>query len=234
MKLPTLNVDVTVNTKTMQKGIRDAQKQLQTVGRQGLALGGGGFGKLGAAAGMAGAMGFGAAGSAGIGIGGVVLSIMAPFKGAELIVNAFADATKKGQEAMQAFAEGKSLGGIDLGTASRLAAAAPTAEMAAASEKALSETFFGSMVDERGAVGGIAGLIKDWAELTVDGMKVVAASAGAALGGYGIAEQQRRADMATSRSAAGAQAYMTQAEINAIGAAREAEKTRKAQREQNT
>lgn len=234
MKLPTLNVDVTVNTKTMQKGIRDAQKQLQTVGRQGLALGGGGFGKLGAAAGMAGAMGMGGAGSAAIGVGGIVMAVLAPFKGAELIVTSFADATKRGEEAMKAFAEGKAMQGMDLGTAARLAAAAPGAELAGGSAKGMMDSFFGAMLDESGKMGGIAGLIKDWAELTVDGTKTLITAAGAALGGYGIDEQLRRADMATSRSAAGAQAYMTQAEINAMGIAREAEKTRKAQREQNT
>lgn len=234
MKLPTLNVDVTVNTKTMQKGIREAQKQLQTVGKQGLALGGGGFGKLGAAAGMAGAMGMGGLAAGGIGIGGAVMAALLPFKGAEIIVTSFAEATKRGEEAMKAFAEGKPSAGVDLGAAARLAAAAPAAELAAGSTKGIMDTFFAGMMDERGGMGGLAGLIKDWAELTVDGVKTVAAGTGALLGGVSDAEAQRRMDMATTRSAAGAQAYMTQAEINAMATAREAEKTRKAQREQNT
>ena len=234
MKLPTLNVDVTVNTKTMQKGIREAQKQLQTVGKQGLALGGGGFGKLGAAAGMAGAMGMGGVASAGIGIGGAIMAILAPFKGAEMVVTGFAAATKRGEEALNAFAEGKALGGIDPAAAMRLSAAAPAAQLQAQNTQGMFDSFVGAMMDEQGRMGGIAGLIKDWADLTVDGTKHLITAAGAALGGYGIEEQNRRGDMATSRSAAGAMAYMTTAEINALANAREAEKNRKAQREQNT
>lgn len=232
MKLPTLNVDVTVNTKTMQKGIRDAQKQLQTVGRQGLALGGGGFGRLGAAAGMAGAAGMGGLAAGAIGLGGIGLAIAAPFKAAALIVDSFAESTKRGEDALKAFAEGKGLGGLDIGTASRLAAGAQAERANQMATGGLWDTFIGSMMNEQGQVGGLAGVVKDWAQATAEGTKWLTAFAGGVLGGLQDGYAAERADMAISRSIGGAQSYMTPEQIDA--ADRQAEKYRKAQREQNT
>jgi hypothetical protein len=233
MKLPTLNVDVAVNTKTMKKGIAQAQKELSTIGRQGLSIGGGGFGKIGAVSGMASGMGFGALGSAMVSAGGILMAIQAPFKVAEGILTEFAAATKEGKAAMLDFAEGRGgLRGINLVAAERLGAAAPSAEQAATMAKGMTETFLGAMMDETGKVGGLAGFVQDWAKATVDGVKAYLAFGGATLGGKGFEEAMREADIATTRSAAGAQAYLTQEEINRMAV--EAEKYRKAQREQNT
>lgn len=232
MKLPTLNIDVAVNTKTMQKGIADANRQLQTVGRQGLGMAGGGFGRLGGLSGMASAAGFGGLGAGAIGAGGIGLAIAAPFKAAALIVDSFAESTKRGEEALRSFAEGKGLGGLDLGTASRLAAGAEAERANQMATGGLWDTFIGSMMNEQGQVGGLAGVVKDWAQATAEGTKWLTSVGGGLLGGYDIVDAMERADMATTKSAAGAQAYMTPEQINATD--RQAEKDRKAQREQNT
>ena len=88
------------------------------------------------------------------------------------------------------------------------------------------------MANDQGQVGGIAGAVKDWAQATAEGTKWLVTWLGGQLGGLNEGEAADRADMAISRSAAGAQAYMTTQQINA--AAAQAEKTRKAEREQNT
>lgn len=227
MKLPTLNVDVAVNTKTMQKGIAEANKNLERVGKKGLSFAGGGFGKLGSLAELGGGFGAGA-----IGVGGIALAIAAPFKAASLIVDSFAESTKRGEEALKAFAEGKGLGGLDIGTASRLAAGAQAERANQMATGGLFDTFIGSMMNEQGQVGGLAGVVKDWAQATAEGTKWLTAFAGGVLGGLQDGYAAERADMAISRSVAGAQSYMTPEQIDA--ADRQAEKYRKAQREQNT
>lgn len=232
MKLPTLNVDVAVNTKTMQKGIAEANKQLQTVGRQGLGMAGGSFGRIGGLSSMAGAAGFGGLSTGLIGIGAIAAAISAPFKAAALIVDTFGDSIKRGEEAMKSFSEGKGLGGLDLGTASRLAAGAEAERANQMATGGLWDTFMGAMANEQGQFGGLPGLVKDWGQSTAEASKWLTALSGSLLGGYDIVDAMDRADMATTKSAAGAQAYMTPEQIDA--ADRQAEKYRKAQREQNT
>ena len=230
MKLPTLNVDVAVNTKTMQKGIADANKQLEKVGKKGLAFAGGTFGKIGSLAELGGGFGMGA-----IGAGGLALAALAPFKTASFGLNLLAESAKRGKEAMESFAEGKGLtGGLDLGTASRLAAAEQRAraDASAASGAGIIDTFMGAMMNEQGQIGGFAGLVRDWMNATAEGTKWLAAFTGGVLGGMQDGYAAERADMAISRSAAGAQAYMTPEQINEI--ANQAERLRKSTREQNT
>lgn len=228
MKLPTLNVDVAVNTKTMQKGIAEANKKLEQVGKKGLSFAGGTFGKVGGLAELGG--GFG---QAAIGGAGIALAAFAPIKAAGFIVDSFAEATKRGEDAMKSFAEGKGLtGNLDLGTASRLAAGAQMERANQMATGGLWDTFLGSMANEQGQVGGIAGAVKEWAQATAEGTKWLVTWLGGQLGGLNEGEAADRADMAISRSAAGAQAYMTTQQINA--AAAQAEKNRKAEREQNT
>ena len=228
MKLPTLNIDVAVNTKTMQKGIAEAQKNLEKVGKKGLAFAGGTAGKIGSLAELGG--GFG---SAAIGVGGISLAAMAPIKLANSIISSFAASALEGEKALKAFAEtGQMTGGLDLGTASRLAASAPMAKANEQATSGLWDTFIGSMLDEQGRTTGLAGLISDWAQATGEGTKFLVAAFGGLLSGKSIDEQQRIGDMAISRSAAGAQAYMSQAQIDELG--RRDEKKLKAEREQNT
>jgi hypothetical protein len=228
MKLPTLNVDVAVNTKTMQKGIAEANKNLEKVGKKGLSFAGGGFGKLGGLAELGGGFGMGA-----IGIGGIAMAALAPIKLASGVVDAFAASTKRGEEALRSFAEGKGLtGGLDIGAASRLAAGAERERANQMATQGIFDTFVAAMTDEAGQVGGLAGVVKDWAQATAEGTKWLAAFTGGVLGGLQDGYAAERADMAISRSVAGAQAYMTPEQINASAA--QAEKYRKAQREQNT
>ena len=227
MKLPTLNVDIAVNTKTMKKGIAEANKELEKVGKKGLSLAGGGFGKLGSLAELGGGFGAGL-----IGIGAIAAAIYAPFKAAALIVDTFGDSIKRGEEAMKSFSEGKGLGGLDLGTAARLAAGAEAERANQMATGGLWDTFMGAMANEQGQFGGVAGLVKDWGQSTAEATKWLTALSGNLLGGYDVVDAIDRADMATTKSAAGAQAYMTIEQINAI--ANQAERLRKSQREQNT
>lgn len=228
MKLPTLNIDVAVNTKTMKKGIAEANKQVQQIGSKGLSLAGGGLGKIGSLTSLGGGFGTGA-----IAVGGIAAAIIAPFKAAAFVTDSFTESIRRGEDAMKSFAEGKGLtGGLDLGTASRLAAGAEMDKANQMSRGGLWDTFIGSMMNEQGQVGGVAGLVKDWAQAAGEGAKFLASVAGGILGGFDNQEIIDRADQAISRSVGGAQAYMTQSEIDR--AARYDEKLLKANREQNT
>lgn len=228
MKLPTLNVDVAVNTKTMQKGIAEANKNLEKVGKKGLSFAGGGFGKLGGLAELGGGFGMGA-----IGLGGIGLATVAPFMAASKGLDLLAESTKKGEDAMRSFAEGKGMtAGLDLGAASRLAMGAESAKQSQMAGKGIWDTFVAGLFEDTGELGPAAADWADWMKSTVEGTKYLAAFAGSLLGGQSLEGAANRADMALSRSAAGAQAYMTPEQINASAA--QAEKYRKAQREQNT
>lgn len=227
MKLPTLNIDVAVNTKTMQKGIAEANKNLEKVGKKGLSFAGGGFGKLGSLAELGGGLGMGA-----IGTGGIAMSIAAPFMVASKGLDLLAESTKRGEEALKSFAEGKGLtGGLDIGAASRLAMGAESARKAQMAGKGVWDTFVSGLFEDTGDLGGAAADWNEWFKNTVDGTRYLAAFAGSLLGGQSFEGAANRADMALT-TAAGGQAYMTPEQINA--ADRQAEKYRKAQREQNT
>lgn len=239
MKLPTLNVDVTVNAKTMKKGIAEANKQMQTLGKQGLSIAGGatgigGFGMAGALSGALAAAGLTA-------LAGSLTALALPMAGLALYVytankslEAFAASTARGSNALEAMSEGKPYQGIDIGAAGRLAMAAPAAELQATSAKGVWDTFIAGTMNAQGEMEGLSGWISDWARYTSEGVKVVAAGVGAALAGEFGAEAQRRMDMAGTRSAAGGQAYMTSEEINRQADFVAFERNRKAQREQNT
>jgi len=234
MKLPTLNVDVTVNAKTMKKGIAEANKQMQAFGKQTLAIGGGGFGKIGAFAGAAGSFGMAGLSTPLLAFGTALLGATAVVKTAQATLTTLEASTKRGSEALTAMSEGKPYQGIDIGAAGRLAMAAPAAEIQATSAKGVWDTFIAGTMNAQGEMEGLAGWISDWAGYTSEGVKVVAAGVGAALAGEFGAEAQRRMDMAGTRSAAGGQAYMTTEEINRQADFVAFERNRKAQREQNT
>ena len=103
MKLPTLNVDVAVNTSTLKKDVERANKQLAGIGTKGLAFAGGAFGKLGAFSGVGGGLG-----GAALGLGAGGLAIAAPFMIAGKIVDNFAATMKNAEQTLQEFsASGK-------------------------------------------------------------------------------------------------------------------------------
>jgi hypothetical protein len=233
MKLPTLNIDVAVNTKTMQRGVAEAQKQINTIGKAGLALGGPMGGKFGQLGGLAGGLFGGGAGAATIGIGGIAMSVMAPFKLAAGILDEFNQSAERGKKALESFASGKGMtGGLALGTAATLAAGAEASAIRAQSSQGILDAFIAGMKNEQGQTIGFAGLIEDWASATAEGTKFLAATIGGVLAGKQAQDIVDFADQAISRSAGGAQAYMTPEQINAL--AIQSERDRKAQREANS
>lgn len=229
MKLPTLNIDVAVNTKTMQKGIADANRQMSQVGKKALALGGGGFGKLGSLAEIGG--GFGTATMIG---GAAALGAAAPIMAANAVIDSFTSAVKEGAQTMKDFAAGKDIraGGIPLPFADVLAMNEERAKMMEGARSGSGSAFWAGAMDETGQIGGPLGLLLDWAQATGEGFKGSMAAIGAMLGGKDSAGVEEAFDIATTRSVGGAQAYMSQEAIDRIG--REMEKFRKENRENQT
>ena len=151
---------------------------------------------------------------------------------ADLAARRFAEAVKNGEDALRSFAEGKGLtGGLDVGAASRLALNKDIARQYEQLTQGFLDTFIAAGMNEQGQMGGVMGGFSDWWRGTIEGAKWLTALLGAFAGGR-TDYAYETADMAISRSAAGAQAYMTTEQINAI--ANQAERLRKTQREQNT
>lgn len=193
-KLPTLNVDVAVNTKTMQKGIAEANKKLQQVGGKVLAAGGGISGKLGSFGTLGG--GFGQAAMIG---GGALLAAMAPFKIAKTINQSFVDAVADSKRALDAWNTSAVEGartGIALPFAERLALAEERAASAQGAFSGFGAAFFGAATNEQGELGGAVGGVATWAEEFGRGLKQSLATAGGLLGGKSAAETQVLAMMA--------------------------------------
>ena len=203
MKLPTLNVDVAVNTKTMQKGVAEAQKKLQNIGGKGAAFLGGGIGKVGALGGLGGGLGAGAIGAAGI-----AAAAMAPFKLGGFVVDSFAESTDRARKAVEAYENDFTKNiydatGVTETFARRLAEGAEAAQQAAASQKGFMDTFWGAMSDEQGRLGGVGGFVAE--EYGVGGgefIKELLTIAGARLGGKSLEEAAIESQMATSRNPA--------------------------------
>jgi GH24 family phage-related lysozyme (muramidase) len=149
-KLPTLNVDVRVNTRTMQKDIDAANKRLQNIGGKGLAFAGGTAGKLGSL----GALG-GTAGSAAIGAGAAALTAAAPFMIANRVIDSFASSVQNATQLLEKQQSDMTLSayrelGISQLFAERLAAAAERADQLSASNKGLWDTFWAVGVERPG------------------------------------------------------------------------------------
>lgn len=201
MKLQTLNVDVAVNAKTMERGLREAQQKLQKFGGKGAALAGGGIAKIGSLGSLGGALGTGAIAAAGIGA-----AFIAPFKLGGLVVKAFADATERARTAVEAYESDFTKNiydatGVTELFARRLAEGADAAKQAAASQKGWVDTFFGAMADEQGRMGGVAGFVQQ--EIGKGGgetIKEALAFYGALLGGKSLAEAGIERELATQRS----------------------------------
>ena len=227
MKLPTLNVDVKVNTASLKRDAEEAKKQLQSIGAKGAAFAGGSFGKIGALSSLG-----GAAGSMAIGAAGVGFAAAAPVMAANAIIESFAAAVKAGTETMKSFAEGKDVreGGLSLPMASNLAAAGERNKaFQAAGGGSLFDTFLASSMNAQGQSGGIVGALETWAQSFRESLKYEAAWWGAILGNKDVFEAEKAGNIATAPSYAAAQAYMTAEEINRI--AREVEKLTKQVRE---
>jgi len=100
MKLPTLNVDVKVDTKGMKKQIAEANKNLQNIGGKATAFAGGTAGKLGAL----GSVG-GFTGSAFVGAGLSIAALAAPFKVADVVLDSFRGTVERANKTMTEFAK---------------------------------------------------------------------------------------------------------------------------------
>lgn len=229
MKLPTLNVDVAVNTAGMKKQVAQANKELQSIGAKGLAFAGGPTAKLGAL----GSLG-GGAGSMAIGAGGIALAAAAPFKLSSMIVGQFTDAVKAGESALKSFKTGADIraSGINAVQAATLAQAADRAAIEGSAATGWGAAFTSGSMNEFGQVGGVLGFFQDWAGSINENGKWLVAALGGVLAGKGGDEVIAGADIATARSTAGAQSYLTQEQIDRM--AFENEKKARQQREQNT
>lgn len=186
-KLPTLNVDVAVNTKTMQKGIAEANKKLQQVGGKVLAAGGGVGAKLGSFGSLGGGLGQGA-----IAIGGVMAAAMAPFKAARMINQAFVDSVADSKKALDAWNTSATEGtrtGIAKPLAERLAMMEDRAARAEGAWSGMGAAFFAGGTNAQGELQGVAGLATTWAEEMGKGLKEVLFNLGAAGSGMDPREQ---------------------------------------------
>jgi hypothetical protein len=189
-KLPTLNVDVRVNTRTMQKDIDAANKQLQNIGGKGLAFAGGTAGKIGSL----GALG-GGAGSAAIMAGAAGLTAAAPFMAANRIIDSFSSSVEAARAALEKNSADstqttwRQIGVVDQ-FAQRLAAASEFSAELEAKNKGFWDTFWASASNDQGQVGGIMGELLEGAGSAMDSLKQITAQFGATLGGK-TAEQAR-------------------------------------------
>jgi hypothetical protein len=229
MKLPTLNVDVAVNTAGMKKQIAQANKELRTIGAKGLSFVGGPTAKLGAL----GSIG-GSAGMTAISAGGMALAAAAPFKLSAMLVGQFTEAVKEGESALKSFKAGADIRatGINAVQAATLAQAADRAAIEGSAAKGWGAAFTSGSMNEFGQTGGVLGFFQDWAgSINENGKWLVAALGGVLAGKYGD-DVIAGAEIATARSTAGAQAYLTQEQIDRM--AFENEKKSRQQREQNT
>ena len=209
MKLPTLNVDVKVNTAGMKRDIANANKELQTVGGKGLAFAGGAFGKVGAL----GSLG-GGAGSLAIGGAGIALAAAAPIMAAGKIVDSFAATMKTAEQTMQEFARtGRTTTGM---TAVQAITLREQAQETGAAPK--SAGFFGGISQGFAASGG--GMIGQWAENTLKGATWLGTLLGGAIGGIGggtnAEEIVRQADLSIAGSEQEARQLFTRDELKEL------------------
>lgn len=205
MKLPTLNVDVAVNTSTMKKDIARANKELQQLGGKGLAFAGGSFGKVGSLGSLGGGLG-----SAAIGVGGLALAVAGPIMAMDRVVNAFNSSMKAGAQTMDTFVKTGKAGEMNIAMALPLAMAQQrTPEFAQRGIlSGLGDAFSYGITDQYGNVGGIIGLFQE-AGLTLKG--IVAAGA-AWLSGQDKREADRKYMIASAESQGAAMVYMTDTE----------------------
>ena len=216
-KLPTLNVDVRVNTRTMQKDIDNANKQLQNIGGKGLAFAGGQFGKVGAL----GALG-GGAGSLAIAAGASALMAAAPFMASRRIIDSFTGAVDRAETALAASARNTEdstwrTTGVAQMFSERLAAASEFSAELEAKNKGFWDTFWASAANDQGQIGGILGGTLEASGSVMDSLKEMTARVGTLLGGGTTEEARIQGLIATSGQGASAFA----ADLEAARQARE-------------
>lgn len=188
MKLPTLNVDVKVNTSTMKKDIERANKQLQGIGGKAAAFAGGGFGKVGAL----GSLG-GAAGSLAIGAAGLGFAAAAPGMIAEKILSSFNSTMEEARKTLDEFAKTGKSSAMTATQAFEL-----TGGQGKAAEIAPPGFFEGiargwANAAEEG--GGIATAVNDWASNLMKGLGWLGTMIGGVVGGAREGDAAQFADI---------------------------------------
>jgi len=221
VKIPTLNVDVKVNAKNLK---RDVQKAVSGLGSStglsgaaggtgasvGNAIGGGAAQMLGLGTGASAVLGsIGSLGAAAYQAGKLVIGF------ASGVLGQFTESVKNGTDVMDKFRqmEDTRASGLNIVAASRLASQANNAAGQGGMNAGFMDTFVGAGMNAQGQSGGVSGWLHDWSKNTMEGAKATTAYLGGFFGGKGHAESVREADMATTYSAAGAQAYATKAEL---------------------
>ena len=215
MKLPTLNIDVAVNTGNLKKQISDANKTLGGLAQRGASATGGMGGKL---AGLGGGMGTGL-GQFAIGASLIAAEIAAPFKVSAMILDSMSASADEARKSLTDLAAGKNTygqTGVGGGLGARLAARSSDLTGSGAG-KGWMDAFWGGAANEFGQTGGIVGDILDGAESVALTGKGLMAALGAFLGNKEGHEIARSYDMGSSSTVAQQQSYMTQSELNQMG-----------------
>lgn len=215
MKLPTLNIDVAVNTGKLKKQINDANKTLGGLAQRGASATGGIGGKL---AGLGGGMGTGL-GQFAIGASLVAAEIAAPFKVSAMILDSMSASADEARKSLTELANGKNTfgqTGVGGGLGARLAAGS-TDLTGSGAGKGWMDAFWGGAANEFGQTGGIVGDILAGAESVALTGKGLMAALGAFLGGKEGHEIARSYDIGSSSTVAQQQSYMTQSELNQMG-----------------
>lgn len=213
MKLPTLNVDLKLNSKNF-------KRDMAAVGKGAAGVVGLGGQKAGLGNAIGSAVGSGL-GIPGLGQAGTALQAVAiPFKlvmgAATKIMDTFNGAVKSGSNVMRDFNDMTDTreSGLNVISASRLAAGE---EQQKASEMSgggdLWDTFVGAGLNTEGQKGGLMGELYAWAKEAKDSVKFAVATAGGLAGGKGIDASLREGMIATSSSQGGAQSWATKEEL---------------------
>jgi hypothetical protein len=213
MKLPTLNVDLKLNSKNFKRDMANVGKGAAGV----IGLGGGKAG-LGNAVGSAlgSGLGIGGLGQAGAALQGVYKAGEFVIGTANKIMAEFNASVKSGSAVMRDFNDMTDTreSGLNVISASRLMGQEEKMkgnEMSGGGS--LMDTFLGASMGTEGQTGGVIGFLQDWGQSTMEGVKSVVAFSGGIAGGKGIDASIREADIATSASQGGAQAYATKEEL---------------------
>lgn len=194
MKLPTLNIDAKLNTKTLQKDVADANKKMQQIGGKVLAASGGPAAKLGSFGSLGGGLG-----TAALVGGGILAAAMAPLKAAQMMTSLFVQSVEDSKKALDAWNTSAIAGartGISRTVAERMVAQEERAASMGGAWSGLGTAFVGAAAGEGGQMGGVAGSVATWGEEMGRGTKTVLGFFGALAGGKSMAEAEVEALMA--------------------------------------
>ena len=213
MKLPTLNVDLKLNSKNFKRDMAAVGKGAAGV----VGLGGqrAGLGNaIGSAVGSG--LGIGGLGQAGTALQAVAIPFKLVMGTATKIMDTFNQATRSGVSVMDDFREGKDTreSGLNIISASRLAFGEEKMKSDELSSGGnLWDTFVGAGLNAQGQKGGLMDELYSWAKEAKESVKFGVAVAGGLAGGKGIEDSMREGMIATSSSQGAAQSWATKEEL---------------------